>query len=92
MQDHPIRLFYDLGLRVTVNTDNRMVTRTTVSEEFLVLHEKLGFTLDEIKELIIMGFKSAFLPYAIKRAMVADVVNELKAFTPASLDSKKEQL
>jgi adenosine deaminase len=92
MQDHPIRLFYDLGLRVTVNTDNRMVTRTTVSEEYLVLHEVLGFTLDEIKELIIMGFKSAFLPYAIKRAMLAEVVNELKSFTPASLDSKKEQL
>ncbi len=82
MQDHPIRLFYDLGLRVTVNTDNRMVTRTTVSEEYKVLHDELGFTLDEIKELIIMGFKSAFLPYAIKRAMLSEVVNELKSFTP----------
>jgi adenosine deaminase len=92
MQDHPIRLFYDLGLRVTVNTDNRMVTRTTVSEEFLVLHRELGFTLDEIKELIIMGFKSACLPYSIKRAMLAEVVNELKSFTPGSLDSKKEHL
>ena len=92
MQDHPIRLFYDLGLRVTVNTDNRMVTHTTVSEEYQVLHEQLGFTLDEIKELIIMGFKSAFLPYAIKRAMLSEVVNELKAFTPGSLDSKKEHL
>ena len=92
MQDHPIRLFYDLGLRVTVNTDNRMVTRTTVSEEYLVLHRELGFTLDEIKELIIMGFKSAFLPYSIKRAMLAEVVNELKSFTPGSLDSKKEHL
>jgi len=92
MEDHPIRLFYDLGLRVTVNTDNRMVTRTTVSQEYLILHEVLGFTLDEIKDVIIMGFKSAFLPYAIKRAMLADVVNELKSFTPSSLDSKKEQL
>ena len=92
LQDHPIRLFYDLGLRVTVNTDNRMVTHTTVSEEYLALHEVLGFTLDEIKDLIIMGFKSAFLPYAIKRAILAEVVNELKEFTPGSLDSKKEQL
>ncbi|HLO68278.1 MAG TPA: adenosine deaminase [Holophaga sp.] len=92
MADHPIRLFYDLGLRVTVNTDNRMVTRTTVSEEYLHLHQSLGFTLDEIKELILMGFKSAFLPYAVKRAMLADVVNELKNFTPGSLESKKEQL
>jgi adenosine deaminase len=39
-----------------------------------------------------MGFKSAFLPYAIKRAMLSEVVNELKSFTPGSLDSKKEQL
>jgi adenosine deaminase len=92
MQDHPIRLFYDLGLRVTVNTDNRLVTGTTVSQEYKVIHDVLGFTLDEIKELIIMGFKSAFLPYAIKRAMLAEVVNELKAFTPTSLDSKKDQL
>ncbi len=92
MADHPIRLFFDLGLRVTVNTDNRMVTNTTVSREYLVLHEQLGFSLEEIKELIIMGFKSAFLPYAIKRAMLADVVNELKAFKPKSLESRKELL
>ncbi|MCE1228361.1 MAG: adenosine deaminase [Firmicutes bacterium] len=92
MADHPIRLFYDLGLRVTVNTDNRMVTDTTVSREYLILHEQLGFTLDEIKEIILMGFKSAFLPYAIKRAMLAEVVDELKSFKPSSLESKKEQL
>ena len=92
MADHPIRLFYDLGLRVTVNTDNRMVTNTTVSREYQILHEQLGFSLEEIKELIIMGFKSAFLPYAIKRAMLANVVDELKSFKPKSLESKKEQL
>jgi len=39
-----------------------------------------------------MGFKSAFLPYAIKRAMLAEVVNELKSFQPESLESKREQL
>jgi adenosine deaminase len=92
MEDHPIRLFHDLGLRVTVNTDNRLVTNTTVSKEYLILHQIHGFTLDEIKEIIIMGFKSAFMPYAIKRAMLADVVDELKSFKPKSLESKKEQL
>jgi len=92
MEDHPIRLFFDLGLRVTVNTDNRLVTNTTVSREFHRLHTELNFSLDEIKEIIIMGFKSAFLPYAIKRAMLADVVAELKDFKPQSLESKREQL
>lgn len=92
MADHPIRLFYDMGLRVTVNTDNRMVTDTSVSREYQVIHEELGFTLDEIKELILMGFKSAFLPYALKRAMLAEVVHELKDFRPESLESKREHL
>ena len=86
LQDHPIRLYFDLGLRVTVNTDNRTVTGTSVSEEFLILHEQLGFTLDEIKELILMGFKSAFLPYSIKRAMLSEAVNELNQFTPGAPD------
>lgn len=92
MADHPLRLFFDLGLRVTVNTDNRLVTGTTVSREYQVIHEELGFSLEEIQEVILMGFKSAFLPYAVKRAMLADVVNELKAFHPGSLESKREQL
>lgn len=92
LEDHPIRLFFDLGLRVTVNTDNRMVTGTTVSDEFLKLHEVHGFTLEEMKEVIIMGFKSAFLPYEIKRAMLAEVVAELKDFKPKSLESKRVRL
>ena len=92
LEDHPIRLFYDLGLRVTVNTDNRLMTNTTVSREYLMLHEMLHFSLDEIKEVVLMGFKSAFLPYAIKRAVLAEVVEELKAFKPRSLESRKEQL
>lgn len=92
MADHPLRLFFDLGLRVTVNTDNRLVTGTSVSREYQVIHDHLGFSLTEIQEIILMGFKSAFLPYAIKRAMLAEVVNELKAFQPESLESKREQV
>jgi adenosine deaminase len=68
------------------------MTNTSVSKEYLTIHEELGFSLDEIKEIIIMGFKSAFLPYAIKRALLAEVVEELKAFKPKSLESKREQL
>lgn len=92
IKNHPIRLFYDQGLRVTVNTDNRLMTNTSVSEEYLLLHQELNFTLDEIKELIIMGFKSAFLPYDEKRMLLAEIVKELKDFKPNSLESKKEQL
>ena len=91
LQDHPIRLFFDLGLRVTINSDNRTVTGTSVSEEFLILHEQLGFTLEEIKELILMGFKSAFLPYAIKRALLSEVVAELNRFVPGAPETREER-
>jgi adenosine deaminase len=92
LEDHPIRLYYDLGLRVTVNTDNRLVTNTTLSEEYLKLHQILKFDLEEIKELIVMGFKSAFMPYAQKRVMVANVVAELKQLDQDCLELKKEHL
>ncbi|MCL1908216.1 MAG: adenosine deaminase [Holophagaceae bacterium] len=92
IEDHPIRLFHDLGLRVTVNTDNRLVTNTTLSNEYLRLHQELNFSLDEIKEIVIMGFKSAFMPYAQKRAMVTEVVEELKHLDHGSLDAKREHL
>jgi adenosine deaminase len=92
LEDHPIRLFYDLGLRVTINTDNRLVTNTTLSEEYLKLHQALNFDLTEIIEIIMMGFKSAFMPYSLKRAIIADAVEELKKLDRGSLESKREHL
>lgn len=91
MADHPIRLFYDLGLRVTVNTDNRLVTGTTSSRELKILQDELHFDFAELQDVILMGFKSAFLPYAIKRAMLADVSRELKAFRPQDSGNRQER-
>ena len=88
MADHPIRLFYDLGLRVTVNTDNRLVTGTTSSRELKILQDELHFNFEELQEVILMGFKSAFLPYTIKRTMLADVAKELKSFRPLGAEGK----
>src|SRR6185436_18776154 len=68
LASHPVKLYFDLGLRVTVNTDNRLVTDTTVSHELWHCHTKMGFGLREIKSLIVAGFKSAFLPFHIKQA------------------------
>ena len=59
---HPLPFYYAYGLRVTVNTDNRLVTDTTVSKELLLCHQHYGFDLDDLKEIIVSGFKSAFLP------------------------------
>lgn len=77
LQSHPIRFYFDYGLRVTVNTDNRLITDTTITKELLLLHSCCGFTVDDIKIMIINGFKSAFLPYKEKSDMLCSVVSEL---------------
>lgn len=79
-EDHPVRLYYDLGLRITLNTDNRLVSDTTLTKEFMIAHQYYGFTLEEMKDVIIQSFKSAFLPYREKRKVIQDVLLELDRF------------
>ena len=77
LEEHPLRIFYDQGLVVTLNTDNRLMSATTMTDEFLRAHEALGFTWDQLCELAVMGFESAFLPYRDKAALVAAVSAEI---------------
>lgn len=77
---HPLQFYFNYGLRVTVNTDNRLVTDTTVSKELLLCHQHYGLNLDDIKEILISGFKSAFLPYREKADLLKAVVDELATF------------
>ena len=76
---HPLKLYYDLGLRVTVNTDNRLITDTTVSKELWLCHTQMGLSLGAIKRIIINGMKAAFLPFHIKQSMLRKLVKELDA-------------
>jgi adenosine deaminase len=85
LSHHPLRLYYDVGVRVSLNTDNRLITDTTVSRELMIAHEKLGFSLEELKVLVVQGFKSAFVPYAQKRVLlrrVNDAIAELTGSLP----------
>jgi adenosine deaminase len=79
LASHPIKLFHDLGLRVTVNTDNRLITDTTVSKELWLCHARMGFTVEDIERVIINGFKAAFLPFHIKQTQVRRINAELRA-------------
>ena len=78
---HPIKLYYNLGLRVTVNTDNRLITDTTVSKELWLCHTKMGFSLADIKSIVSAGFKSAFLPFHVKQQIIRRLHKELKTYT-----------
>jgi adenosine deaminase len=80
LASHPLPFYFTYGLRVTINTDNRLVTDTTVSKELLLAHQQYGFGLDDVKELIISGFKSAFMPHREKADLLKKVTLELGQF------------
>ncbi|HWM87303.1 MAG TPA: adenosine deaminase [Kofleriaceae bacterium] len=77
---HPVDFYVDYGLRVTINTDNRIVTDTTVSKELWLCHQHYGWTLERIKEIIISGFKSSFMPYREKVDLLKVITQELDGF------------
>jgi adenosine deaminase len=91
LASHPLPFFYSYGLRVTINTDNRLVTDTTVSKELLLVHQLYGLELSDLKELIISGFKSAFLPYREKADLLKKVTRELDAFVEPKPAKNGEQ-
>ena len=75
---HPLKYYYDQGIRVTKNTDNRLMSGTTLTKEFLLAHKLFGFKLHDFREMIIMAIKSAFLPYAERKQMIRGIADELE--------------
>ncbi len=78
-EQHPVRMYYDRGIVLSLNTDNRLMSATTVTEEYWRAHQHLGFTWDELVDLSLMAFESAFLHWEEKRALVARVKEEIRA-------------
>ena len=74
MADHPIGQLVDLRFRVTVNTDNRLMSDVTLSSEFATLHETFGWGLTTMRWLTINAMKSAFDPFDERLAVINDVI------------------
>jgi adenosine deaminase len=72
---HPLRFYFDFGLRVSINTDNRLITDTSVTKELLLAHREMGFSLEDLCTVVVQGFKSAFLPFREK----ADLLRQANA-------------
>ena len=90
LKAHPLRFYFDFGLRVTVNTDNRLITDTTSTKELMIAHRELGFTLEDLTTVIVQGFKSAFLPFREKadllEAVNAEIATVIARFQGAGRD------
>jgi adenosine deaminase len=77
IRQHPFGFYFRQGLRVTVNTDNRLMSDTTVTDEILLAARAFRLSPYEIKRVIINGFKSSFLPYADKARRLREVNLEI---------------
>ena len=76
---HPFKDYLDQHLRVTLNTDNRLISDTTLTDEYLLAVNTFNLTMQDIRTIIINGFKSAFLPHNERRGLIRNVVDELEA-------------
>jgi adenosine deaminase len=73
MAKHPFGQYFRTGLRVTLNTDNRLMSDTTVTRELQIAARTFRLSPYEVKRILINGFKSAFLPYARKARLLREV-------------------
>ena len=72
--DHPIGLLRRLRFRVTVNTDNRLMSGTTLSEEFAKLVEAFDYGWDDLQWFTVNAMKSAFIGFDERLALIDDVI------------------
>jgi adenosine deaminase len=79
IEDHPFDMLYQLGFAVTVNTDNRLMSGTSLSREIANLAEVFGYCLDDVLEWQLNAINAAFLP--------SDERDELSEFVLAAYSS-----
>jgi len=76
---HPFREYFDRGLNVVLNTDNRLMSGTTLTDEYLHAAQSLEFSFDELAEVALNGFESSFLPVAERNRLVARAKERIAA-------------
>ena len=75
---HPLKYYYQNGMRVTLNTDNRLISDTTLTEEFFLAHRLYQFSLKDFREITIIAMKSAFLRHQDRVKMIKAIAGEFE--------------
>ena len=86
-ETHPFRAYFDRGLNVVLNTDNRLMSGTTLVDEYVHAAAHLDFSFDELSRVALNGFESAFLPFEERRALRDRAAADIAALR-ASLDGR----
>lgn len=74
MEEHPFGIYYRYRFRVTLNTDDRLMSNITLTDEYHTASEVFGLNLEDLEKLTINAMKSAFTPYKRRIAIIYDVI------------------
>src|SRR6202045_4274369 len=79
LPEHPFKIFYQEKFRVTLNTDNRLMSDTTMTKEFEAARDTSGLSLEDFEKMTINAMKSAFLPYDQRCDLIYSVIKPVYA-------------
>jgi adenosine deaminase len=83
-EEHPLRQYFDRGMNVVLNTDNRLMSGTTLTDEYVHAAQKLGFTLDELSTIALNSFESSFLPWEDRQRLLEQASAEIEQLSGRS--------
>jgi len=78
-EQHPLRNYYDRGMNVVLNTDNRLMSGTTLTDEYVLAARHFDLTIDDLARIALNGFESSFLPWEKREELIATVRRDLAA-------------
>jgi adenosine deaminase len=88
LEEHPFGLYYKYKFRVTLNTDDRLMSNTTMTNEYKIAHQVFKLNVEALEKLTINAMKSAFLPYNRRIQVIYDVIKPGYAAARAGLVKK----
>lgn len=77
IESHPVQFYHDYGVRVTLNTDNRLITNTTICDEYMLYVKTFDPSISDLREVVVNGFKSAFQSYRWRQDMLGRAIVEI---------------
>ncbi|MBX2990922.1 MAG: adenosine deaminase [Bacteroidetes bacterium] len=89
LEEHPFGILYRYKFRVTLNTDDRLMSDTTMSKELGIAHRVFKLGLNELEKITINSMKSAFIPYNRRIRIIYDVIKPGYAKARKSATRKK---
>ena len=85
-ESHPLKQYIQAQIPITINTDNRLFSRTTVTDELWIVHTRCGIAEEQLREIVLNGFRYAFMPWEERQELLRTVLSHFPVppseFTP----------